>query len=108
MLDIPTPVVLPPSGTYIGIINVVMLLPESLRNLGQIHYTLDGSLPSSTSPIYRGGETLRALNAERRFTVKAVIWVDALPFWGDIETREYQVMAWRRGSSSLRAPRKQP
>ena len=36
VLDIPEPLVLPPSGTYIGSINVVMLLPEDLRNLGQV------------------------------------------------------------------------
>jgi hypothetical protein len=36
VLDIPQPLVLPPSGTYIGNVNVIMLLPEDLRNLGQV------------------------------------------------------------------------
>ncbi len=48
---LPPPAIAPPGGTYQGFVNLTVTPPA---NNVTIHYTLDGSLPTTNSPLYSG------------------------------------------------------
>jgi hypothetical protein len=48
---LPPPTLAPPGGTFVGFVNVSALAPT---NDVVLRYTLDGSLPTTNSPIYSG------------------------------------------------------
>lgn len=55
----------PGAGTFVGSETVTL----SAQAKANIHYTLDGSLPTATSPIYKGPLTLDASTRLRAFAV---------------------------------------
>ncbi|HEX4263993.1 MAG TPA: chitobiase/beta-hexosaminidase C-terminal domain-containing protein [Verrucomicrobiae bacterium] len=51
MPALPPPVLMPNGGSYIGLVNVAVQPP---MNGVTIYYTLDGTLPTTNSPVYTG------------------------------------------------------
>ena len=61
----PTVLFSPGAGTFVGSETVTL----SAQGRAEIHYTLDGSLPTVTSPVYRGPLTLDTSTRLRAFAI---------------------------------------
>jgi hypothetical protein len=70
----------PGAGTFVGTETVVL----SVQARAAIHYTLDGSLPTVMSPVYRGPLTL-----EKSTRLRAVAIVPDAPAQGPVATEIY-------------------
>src|SRR5687767_8611530 len=78
--DSPTVLFSPGAGTFVGSETVTL----SVRGRADIHYTLDGSLPTVMSPIYREPLTL-----DKSTRLRAVAIVPDAPAPGPVATETY-------------------
>src|SRR5688572_13501358 len=70
----------PRAGTFVGSETVTL----SVRGRASIHYTLDGSLPTAMSPIYRAPVTI-----DKSTRLRAVAIVPDSPAQGPVATEIY-------------------
>src|SRR5688572_27755103 len=78
--DSPTVLFSPGAGTFVGSETVTLSVPVR----ADIHYTLDGSMPTVTSPIYR-----RPLTLDKSTRLRAVAMVPGAPTRGPVATEIY-------------------
>ena len=78
-----------PSGRYSEAIQVGISAPEEIQN-GQIRYTLDGTYPTESSPLYEGEILIGEEPGAKKYYLRAAVFYNGRR--GEVVTREYFII----------------